>query len=80
MQNYKGKLYGKVAGVFYPLQETTEDVDKIRQFQIDDLKEELKDFFNFVVEYKDFAPVCADITVETYLEHKDEWKSKKPKR
>lgn len=79
MKNYRGKLYGKIAGVYYPLQETSDDFDTLKDFHLNDLKKELSDFYNFVLEYKDFAPVCAEITVDTYLEHKKQWIADKNK-
>ena len=39
--NYEGKLYGCVGGEYFPLLETTEDVDKLKA-DLEAVKEELK--------------------------------------
>ena len=36
---YKGKLYGKSGNIYFPLQETTEDVEALKQ-QIKELKKQ----------------------------------------
>ncbi len=41
MNNYKGKLYGKIHGVYYPLQETSEDIEKMVN-KIKELEEIIK--------------------------------------